>query len=240
MISIEFLAPPDEGDLWLSSPWYQSGSSGAGPSGLSALAPLHYPSSSGAAAAAAAEAPPWRFAPLCNRSRLQEVSDDTWLYRRWLDELHTDERKGEGGEGHGGCREIRDIMPQVVVAERTSPSLGGVPSVGVASLEEALRLMEEEQDAASSSFSSSSASSSHQRQRLPPPSHAVLRLPMYDAAAEPMGDLELLLMPPEPPPQRPSSTTTAANASTATTSEDGASSASLSPSQQQQQQQQQE
>jgi hypothetical protein len=99
------LSVPDEKQLWESSPWYGDNATHAQLSSTQLGAR--------------------RYAPVCDPTSptLQRVSDDSWLYRRWLEDLEEERHQpessddgAEGSEGEGaGCFEIGTIHPQVTL-----------------------------------------------------------------------------------------------------------------------------
>lgn len=177
--TIDF-AEPNEAGLWLSSPWYLQGDSTSrgSPTSLSAVSwhndPLEKETKRDA---------PWRFAPLCDRARLGEISDDTWLYRQWLDELDS-EVAGTYQSNRKSCQELRNMIPQIILS-RPKTSLSSyisIHSLDHTTLEKILALMHAGNG---TEFPSSSIPSSD--------SHGFVHLPYYDASSEVMADLELLL-----------------------------------------------
>lgn len=81
------LLTPSEADLWSASPWYSKSR------GMLSFVPVdasHY-------------------APLCQDRDLGLVSDDPWLYQKWLDQLST-----------GRCKELSTIRPRLTLESETS------------------------------------------------------------------------------------------------------------------------
>jgi hypothetical protein len=91
------LTEPNETDLWLTSPWYNdvNGSLSASP-----------PSS-------------LRFSITCTKDDVHLIGDDSWLFRRWLEQL----------EAESGCHTVASIEP------RTSISRASVDPVVMGELE---------------------------------------------------------------------------------------------------------